>query len=57
MYHDHCPLCEHHSLVADCPRPPDHLTEDERELWLEDYEDTRPISVICRHCGYADEVE
>lgn len=50
MIHDHCPVCHHDSLRADFRAPPDHLTDDEYDAWMEDNSD--PIGVRCDHCGY-----
>lgn len=52
MFHDHCPNCHHHTLRAEYVQPPDCLTEEEYEAWLEDRQDDEPAGVICDHCGY-----
>lgn len=55
MTHGHCPICHHHSLGPVFLQPPDYLTDEQYNAWVEDHEDDYPVGVECSHCGWRDD--
>lgn len=55
MTHGHCPVCHHHSLGPVFLQPPDYLTDEQYDAWVEEHEDDYPVGSECSHCGWRDD--
>lgn len=47
----HCPHCHLLTLEYVYPQPPDYLTDEEYDRWIEDNEDEAPTGIRCVNCG------
>lgn len=52
-FYGHCPFCAR-ELTATFPQPPEHLSDEDYDAWMDEHQDDAPDGVECLHCGYRD---